>query len=243
LIALLIPIYLFTFAKTLDWLFPAFLILAGLAISSTLLKETVGRVIPQSGKSFLGSIFKQNPAGKSERKNQFSNIIYYTLLAIGLLTVLAEVEPAIFHSQIIGLELTGIDAILFGVMMAVGEEDLFRNGVTNWLLQHVKAPFIAFILSASIFMMYHFAIYGDNTVALVYVFSAGLILAYVDEMSGSDTPSKIAHITNNILAYSSTTVFGLFGSIMQSSQYLLIFACFTLLAFILYNRRKGKEQK
>lgn len=179
----------------------------------------------------------QNPE-KTESKRQWNHVIYYTLLAVGLLTLLVEVEPRIFRSQIIGLELTGIDGILFGVMMAVGEEQLWRTGMTNWLLQHLKVPFIAFLSSALIFTVYHLAVYGDVLFALVYVFSAGLILAYVDEMSGVDTPSKIAHIINNVLAYAGATLTGVLGSLFRNSQILVLIASLTLLVIIIMRKRK-----
>jgi membrane protease YdiL (CAAX protease family) len=125
-------------------------------------------------------------------------------------------------------------------MMAVGEEDLFRTGVTNYLLQHLQAPFLAMLFSAGIFMVYHLAVYADSGVALLYVFSAGLIFAYCDEFSGEDTPSKVTHIINNILAYSTVTMGGLVGWLASNGEILLFFSSLFLLIIILLNRGRHK---
>jgi membrane protease YdiL (CAAX protease family) len=98
------------------------------------------------------------------------------------------------------MELTGVDAMLYAVLIAVAEEQFFRGAILNFLLTLTNST-VAIFSSAAIFMVYHFAVYGTSTSNLVYVLVGGLALAWAAYRSGRLSPSILAHVINNVLSF------------------------------------------
>ena len=61
------------------------------------------------------------------------NVFFYTIIALATFVFLSLVTPSI--AKVMGLEITGYDSILFGAMMAIGEEMFFRLAWANLLIQ------------------------------------------------------------------------------------------------------------
>lgn len=120
-------------------------------------------------------------------------IIYYTALAvvgISLSGLAVKAVPA---------QLVGWSVVLYGALMAVAEERFFRKFLTNFFVSKLS-PSIGLITSALIFTIFHFAIYGTQVTALVYVFFGGLILGWVAYRSQRLSPSQLGHIISNLVA-------------------------------------------
>jgi membrane protease YdiL (CAAX protease family) len=217
IITLAIPIYLWVFAQTFIWLFPAFLILAGLAVQHYLLKRQI--------------------RDKFTTIENTKQILYYAIIGLAVLLV-----SSFFVQQIPSfarLALTGIDGTLFGILMGAGEETFFRGGLTNWALLYSRGIiFLAIIVSAGFFTIYHLAVYGDQPNALLFVFTAGVVLAYIDVIVNRLAPSLIAHMLNNVFASLPFSPTGALSFLAQTNILLLIAGLTTLLIIYMVTRKK-----
>jgi membrane protease YdiL (CAAX protease family) len=176
-LACFILIYLATFEQTFIILFPTVLLVTGIVLQFYLARkvEVVDGLAESAG-----------------------NIGFYTLIALAGITIASFVSPAI--SYLPKMELTGVDAMLYAVLIAVAEEQFFRGAILNFLLTLTDST-VAIFSSAVIFMVYHFAVYGTSTLNLVYVLIGGLALSWVAYRSGRLSPSILAHVLNNILSF------------------------------------------
>lgn len=225
IIGISIPIFIFLFTdNNVIWLFPMFLCLAGMAMQYWLVprrhKKTQQYEIPQ----------------KTDDPVLIKNIFFYTMTALASLIVISAITPNFL--KISNLELTGADAILFGVMMAIGEERVFRGGLFYRIHYSTKSYLLTGFMTAAIFTVYHLAVYQNDLATMIYVFSAGLLLAYINIIAGVQSPSLIAHVGANILAYSPIGVAGIFGFLTDPIFILLTGAVFALLVILIIFRRK-----
>jgi membrane protease YdiL (CAAX protease family) len=195
-------------------------------------------------------LFKPVP-DRDDSGNTTKNLFFLSIVALASLLVVSLVEPGIFQiGAFLGqkLDLTGLDNILFGVCMAIGEEEVFRGGFLNFFLQKKEgsraspSPFVAMVASAGFFMVYHLAVYPypSDLAALLFVFSAGLILAFVDMQIGLLAPSMFGHIGNNIITYSGLSIAGAAAALV-SPWTLLIFGV-GFLVFVLWVMKYGKKK-
>jgi len=177
ILAVMIVIYLSTFETTVVILFPAVLLITGLVLQFYLQRrvEVVDSLAESAG-----------------------NIGFYTLVALAGIALAGFVSPAV--SRLPKMELTGVDAMLYAVLISISEEQFFRGAILNFLLSLTNAT-VAIFSSAAIFMVYHFAVYGTSTSNLVYVLVGGLALAWADYRSGRISPSMLAHLINNLAAF------------------------------------------
>jgi len=177
ILAVMLIIYLSTFETTVTVLFPAVLLITGLVLQFYLQRrvEVVDHLAESAG-----------------------NIGFYTLIALAGIALASFMAPAVTRLPV-KMELTGVDAMLYGALIAVSEEQFFRGAILNFLLTLTNAT-VAIFSSAVVFMVYHFAVYGTATSSLVYVLVGGLALAWADYRSGRISPSMLAHIMNNVIA-------------------------------------------
>jgi len=176
ILAVMLIIYLATFETTVTVLFPAVLLITGLVLQFYLQRrvEVVNHLAESAG-----------------------NIGFYTLVALAGIALASFMAPAV--TRLPKMELTGVDAMLYGALIAISEEQFFRGAILNFLFTLVN-PTVAIFSSAAIFMVYHFAVYGTIASSLVYVLVGGLSLAWADYRSGRISPSMLAHIFNNVIA-------------------------------------------
>jgi membrane protease YdiL (CAAX protease family) len=125
-----------------------------------------------------------------------SKIMIYTAVA-----VLAIAVTGMFITAArIPAQFTGVNAILFSILMAVSEEIFFRGFITNMLASASKVPPVTILASGLIFAVYHFARYGTSPASILYVFVAGVILSWIAWHSQRLSPVICAHVLNNIVS-------------------------------------------
>jgi membrane protease YdiL (CAAX protease family) len=185
ILAVLIAVYLSTFNLGLQILFPAILLVSGLAMQIYLLRG-----------------FK--PAEPDE-PIPYTRVLTGTLIAfLGFaLTGLAVAATTSLRGNlfvITPMQLTGYNAMLHAILMAVAEEQFFRGAVSNYFYLLSKNTLIASLASAGIFAVYHLAVYGLAFDALTYVFIGGFLLAYVGFYVGRLSAPMLAHVLNNVMA-------------------------------------------
>ena len=191
-IASAFSVYMFLFSQEAIWLFPA--TLAGLGIALGLMVK------------------KKFEVDESISETEGTNIFVHTLIALvgigigGFVSGQIPTVPAFVHS----LSLTPYDTLIYGVLMAIAEEPFFRGFLTNLFL--TKLPtFVALIMSAGIFGLYHMKVYGTSPQALSFALIGGLVLAYVAYKTQRITSGLFAHILNNSFDFIRKIAGGLIG--------------------------------
>ena len=174
-IGVMITLYLATYQLTSVILFPVILLFSGV-----MLQFYIERKIEYVDHMTEPSTIK--------------NVAFYTIIAFFGIALTGYVVANL------PLELTGFDALLFAILMAIAEEPFFRGFITNFLLLKLRNPALAIILSGFIFGIYHLARYGGDLSALFYVSFGGMILNWVGFRSGRLSPCMLAHIINNVIA-------------------------------------------
>jgi len=104
----------------------------------------------------------------------------------------------LFTSFVLKLDVPPINAKLLAILMAIGEEDLFRGFFTPWLANRLGEA-AGIFASSLLFAIYHFAVYGASVESLLVVFLAGSILSFIALKSRRITAVKLAHMLNNLL--------------------------------------------
>ena len=186
ILAVAIVIYLATFETTTVVMFPFFLLVGGVAMEV-----------------FLERGHKPEVVSFSEEKSSLSQVAFYTVLAlfgIFLTGYAVNLVPSLKM-----LSLTGVNAMLYGVLMGIAEEQFFRGFITDWFLANMGNVWVALLASAGVFTAYHFARYGTSANALAYVFFGGLILSWTAWKSRRVSPSMLAHAGNNFISYINVT--------------------------------------
>jgi membrane protease YdiL (CAAX protease family) len=186
LIAVAISIYLFTFSQAVIVLFPALLIAISIGLQFYLKQRKIRNETCDDW-SYEGSL-----TGKRLYKDT-----YYSIIGIAGMVATSLLVGYISYT---GLGLSVSNSALFGIEMAIAEEMFFRGVIFNYLIDTLKISTIAMIASATIFMIYHAAVYGGSDTSLIYVFAGGFILSWITYKSGSLAAAMIAHSVNNVLA-------------------------------------------
>ena len=173
-LAVTISVYLATYDLGVLAIFPAFLAVTGL-----IMQTFVGKAIGY------------------ERTTSLVNIALYTAVSVAALAIASMYSTNNPFGGFTGSisQLSTIDKKLFGVLMAVAEEQFFRGFITSYFTS--KVGFMGVIMSAGVFGVFHLAVYGTAASALTYVFLAGVVLSFVAYKTGMISPVMIAHVMNN----------------------------------------------
>ncbi len=119
------------------------------------------------------------------------------ILVLSLLSWLLGIPPGNPYEKMSPDELEAIT--FFAIVTApILEEFIFRGFIQSTFYQY-HPPWRAIILTCLIFAAFHPA-YFASPLALVYVFSLGLILSWARDRTGSIVPCILGHLANNILA-------------------------------------------
>ena len=133
-------------------------------------------------------------------KEGISTVKYFGLSIVGFVVAAfsSETLPQSITSQLKKLSI--VDASVLTSLQAMAETIFFLGFLTAWFRQRMPEP-LAITASATVFMLYHWRVYGTQGQALAYVLVAGFILAYAFlRSSGSVVPVGFAHVLNNLLA-------------------------------------------
>jgi membrane protease YdiL (CAAX protease family) len=97
-------------------------------------------------------------------------------------------------------EMTGTNALLYSVMMAVAETIFFQGFILNFILRRLGSPLASVLVASLASMIYHFAVYRTSIHALLYVLLGFVILNYIAVKSGRLSCPMLVHILNNVLS-------------------------------------------
>ena len=97
--------------------------------------------------------------------------------------------------------LTAVPAVMYGTLIAIGEETLYRGWLLQWLIKRTKMPTISILFSSAVFTVCHTWLFPvASWASVLYVFMGGIILGSLYWFTGRLWPPTLAHIANNILA-------------------------------------------
>ncbi len=119
-----------------------------------------------------------------------------------------------------------------GLFAPIGEEFVFRGAALRSLLESVKKPWVAIVLSALLFSLAHF-----NPAQMLHAFLVGLLLGWMYWRTGSIIPGIVYHWVNNSVAYvaanllpgKSDSLTEIFGGNQQSMLLSILFSLCILL--------------
>jgi membrane protease YdiL (CAAX protease family) len=178
LLALMIVIYIATWEEGYTVLFPAVILLAGFGMSY-----------------YLGARIEHDPDLELGEAGQIG---YYSVLALCVMAIAGMVYSRLFLPELPPGAMA-IDTVMFVTLIAVAEENLFRGAILPFLgTQIPRLP--AILAAAMIFAIYHFSVYRAAPDALLYVFTAGIVLCWITARSQRLSPAILAHVTNNVVA-------------------------------------------
>jgi len=124
-----------------------------------------------------------------------------------LVWVAASLLVIFMTSSIVPLLKLGIDTSgsnvwivlkMFGMLIAVSEEQFFRAFATNLFIGRVGV-LMGIPLSGVFFAVYHSAVYGTSPSLLIFVALSGTVLSYAAWRTQRVSTPMIAHIINNFL--------------------------------------------
>jgi len=178
-------VYLFTIAGSAVVLFPLMLLVLGIVLH---------RFVQRKGKD-------TDDFDDTEIANEhlWKNFLFYTVVALFGVFMVSEAINVLPLSMNTGL--TGFYLLLYLALMGIAEEEFFRGFITDYLLSSLPNRYVALFLSAGIFMVYHFAVYGTVFASLIYVFAGGMILSWTAYKTRHISPCMAGHVLNNVGAY------------------------------------------
>jgi membrane protease YdiL (CAAX protease family) len=178
-------IYLFTIVQSSIVLFPLILMLSGMVLHRFV-----------QGKNKDQDDFDETPISD---EHLWKNLLFYTVVALFGVFVVSEAISVLPLDMNSGL--TGFYSLLYLVLIGIAEEEFFRGFITDWLLSSLPNPYLAILVSAAFFTIYHFAVYGTVFASLIYVFGGGFILSWVVYRTRHISPCIMGHMINNLGAF------------------------------------------
>ena len=128
------------------------------------------------------------------------SMLTWIVVSLGVIVMLAFSTPRLplDTGQMTTFELAVVPR-MFGVLIAVSEEQFFRGFMTNYFVQ--RTNFMGGVLLSGVaFGLYHLAVYGTNPALMLYVMGAGIVLSYVALRTGRVSTTMIAHVAVNMFA-------------------------------------------
>lgn len=125
------------------------------------------------------------------------------LTSIPTLNILVSWLPLenLLENEFDGLSHNLIGAFTISVIAPLLEEVMFRGAIQGDMLRKVRNPWLAIIISALIFGIFHM-----NPVQIVYATLLGIVLGWIYYRTGSLMSVILGHVLNNTIA----TIFMLF---------------------------------
>lgn len=135
-------------------------------------------------------------------KRERFQIITWFLIDMGvilMINIAVQEAPLPFQGlQLVGLQLVGN---LAGFVIGVGEEVLFGMYGTSWLWRMTRGnTFITLLVISSVFMAYHFKVYGSDLKALMIVFGGRMVLSGSMLQTSRATSATVAHGIINLVS-------------------------------------------
>jgi membrane protease YdiL (CAAX protease family) len=178
LLAIMITLYLATWEKELSTFFPAIVMMCAFGMSYYLNQRV--------------------DADDAIDEEEAKEVGYYTIFALAAMALAGTVSTRLFVPRQ-SMSMLAVDAVMYGVLIAVAEEQMFRGAILQFL--GTQLPRMGAILAAgAIFGVYHFSVYRSSPDSLMYVFGAGVILSWVAARTGRLSPTILAHVANNVAA-------------------------------------------
>jgi membrane protease YdiL (CAAX protease family) len=182
-LAFSLTIFLATFTTTTIIIFPSILLIGGLTMEMFFSKKHIE--VLDDGTEFV----------------TLKTIAYYSLLAL-VAMILAGYAIANIPLSIpmVPAELTGASALAYTVLIALSEAEFFQGFLLKWLLSVLSQPLYAIFACAGLAAVFHFAVYGTQSNALLYVFIGFFIMNWVTYKSQRMSVPMISHALNNIIS-------------------------------------------
>ena len=123
-----------------------------------------------------------------------TGLVYSSIFVLNIFVQWFPLEDHL-ETQFNGLSHNLLGAFSISILAPLLEEVLFRGAIQGYLMRHFKKPWVAIIISALIFGIYHM-----NPVQVVYATHLGIVLGWIYYRTGNLLSVIVGHILNNSMA-------------------------------------------
>lgn len=123
-----------------------------------------------------------------------TGLVYSSIFVLNIFVQWFPLEDHL-ETQFNGLSHNLLGVFSISILAPLLEEVLFRGAIQGYLMRHFKKPWVAIIISALIFGIYHM-----NPVQVVYATLLGIVLGWIYYRTGNLLSVIVGHILNNSMA-------------------------------------------
>lgn len=123
-----------------------------------------------------------------------TGLVYSSIFVLNIFVMWFPLEDHL-ETQFEGLSHNLLGVFSISILAPLLEEVLFRGAIQGYLMRHFKKPWVAIIISALIFGIYHM-----NPVQVVYATLLGIVLGWIYYRTGNLLSVIVGHILNNSMA-------------------------------------------
>jgi membrane protease YdiL (CAAX protease family) len=188
------------------------------------------------GLSFgFGTSCLKNDWRISQRELQHA-LLFFIIVFGAIMTVQVGVVATLSKTPF-GVKYDVMDLKVYGVLIGVSEEILFRGVLLIWFsMMTPLGPWLGIPMSAGAWTIFHLAVYGTSPVALILVFMVGIVLGFIATIgpeSTSTTESNAnrrlwvfmgAHALVNLIALGTINIFTLMLPVVLISILVIVWA-------------------
>lgn len=109
----------------------------------------------------------------------------------------------ILENEFVGLSHTLLGAFTISLLAPLLEEVMFRGAIEGYMLRNLRSPWLAIVVSALIFGVFHM-----NPVQIVYATLLGIVFGWMYYRTGSLMSVIVGHVLNNTIATLMTLAIG-----------------------------------
>jgi len=149
------------------------------------------------GLLLLGLVLGGIVHGYMLRNKVGGEVIYYGSVGVALVAI-AQVPVVLVGLSIYPLSVGAVGRVLFLTAQAVAEELFFANYIYAYLARTARMIH-ANVATATIFMVFHWAVYAQHPVVLLVVFMSRLALNWTYTKGGLGA-SMLSHFIVNLVA-------------------------------------------
>lgn len=130
-------------------------------------------------------------------KDSFKAVLFgvYIILLVFIIALIMFISQTIFR-----LTISTEDMYMYYVAGAILEEGLFRMFIVSFFMVKTKLKYLGIVISSIIFMLSHWAVYGQSPDMMLAVLLSGIMFGIFYVISKDITITMIAHIIINLIA-------------------------------------------
>jgi len=171
-----------------------------------------------------------------DQRELSDGLLWFIIVFGAIMTVQVGVVSSLSHTPF-NVRFDVMDLKVYGVLIAVAEEILFRGVILPWFSNMTPmGMYLGIPISAGSWTIFHLAVYGTNPTALLLVFMVGIVLGAIASMSPRVSTTRTtksnqrlwvfmgAHALVNLIALGTINIFTLMLPVVLISILVIVWA-------------------